>query len=224
MLVFLVIFAIISVAHIIFILLEKTKPRYMSKLLIVPPLLAAYIAGAETPLLFPVFALTLGWLGDLLLIRIEKKICFKLGLASFLLGHLCYIFTFIWFLGFFGIEGTGRLNITILTICMPVAIIGGLLLLRLIKPSKEMFIPVIVYMIVIQTMTILGLQVLIFNPGFAGALVFLGCVCFMFSDSVLAYFTFRKINRYGTALLMSFYILAQAGIIMGVMSLTGALF
>jgi len=212
----LIIFAIVGIVQISAILQGKRRLRRISKVFIIPPLLAAYLSGAETWLLFPIFALILGWMGDVLLIRIDKKICFKLGLASFLLGHLCYIITFIWFLSF---DGAVKLNLMVMALCIPVAIIGGVVLLRFIKPTKEMFIPVIIYMIFIEVMTLWGLQVFIFNPGFAGALIFSGCLCFVLSDSILAYYTFRMPNRRGSALLMTLYMLAQEGIILGIMRL-----
>ena len=222
--IFLILFALTGLVHVTAILSGKRTLRRISKAFIIPFLLAVYIAGAGTWPLFPIFALVFGWMGDLLLIRIDKKICFKLGLASFLLGHLFYIICFMWFLGFFGFGGAVKVNVMVMAFSIPLAIAGGIILLRLIKPTKEMFIPVIVYMIVIVTLTLWGLQVFIFNPGFAGALVFFGCLSFMLSDSILAYYTFRMQNRKSSALLMSFYMLAQAGIILGVIALSPGIF
>jgi hypothetical protein len=63
-----------------------------------------------------------------------------------------------------------------------------------------------------------GLEVFIAYPGFGGALVFLGCLCFMVSDTILSYKRFRKTKLLGPAV-MVFYILAQAGIILGILYL-----
>jgi hypothetical protein len=68
-------------------------------------------------------------------------------------------------------------------------------------------------------MTFWGLEVFIANPGFAGALVFFGCLSFMFSDTILSYKRFRKAKFLGPGSVMLFYILAQAGIILGILSL-----
>jgi uncharacterized membrane protein YhhN len=216
--IFLIIFTLVSVAHITFIILKKRKLRRLSKIFIIPPLLAAYIAGAGSHLFFPIPALIFGWIGDVLLIRIDKKICFKLGLASFLLGHLCYIATFIQCLGFFGYGG-GSLSITALVISIPLAIVFGIMSFRFIKPPREMVIPVIIYMVVLETVALLSLQVFVFNFGFAGALIFLGCLFFLTSDLILSYYTFRKLKPLAAVLIMAFYIIAQAGIILGLMSL-----
>ena len=214
---FLIIFAVVSVVHVIAIFFRKEKLRRISKLFIVPPLLAAYIAGQGVTLIFPVLALVLGWIGDALLIRINEKNFFRLGLGSFLLGHVCYIITFAERLGFF--NGTGEINITAIAVFIPLAIIVGVMVFRFIKPTKDMALPVILYTIVIEVMTFWGFEIFILSPGFAGLLIFAGALCFMISDTMLAYYTFRELTLPGAVLLMVFYIMAQAGIIIGLMSI-----
>ena len=216
----LIIFILLSAAHIIFIILKMPTQRYICKCLIVPLLLAVYIAGGGSKFLIPIPALILGWIGDVLLINIQKKINLLLGLASFLLGHICYIAAFIFILGIFGADGAaGRINLTAILIFTPPAIALGFVVFRLIKPTKEMYLPVILYMAVLELMTLFGFQVFLFNPGAAGLLILSGCICFMVSDTILAYYTFRKIKVSGSVLLMSYYILAQAEIIMGILML-----
>ena len=229
--IFLFCFALNCVLNIIFIILEKETLRRISKVLIIPLLLAVYITGMGNKFILPIFALVLGWIGDVLLIRIDKKICLNLGLASFLLGHLCYIISFIQILGFFGFGGTvginsvGNINIPAIVIFMPPAVVLGVVVFRLIKPLKELYIPVIIYMAFLETLTLFGFQVSLFNPGFAGLLILSGCLCFMISDTILAYYTFRKPKRSGSVFLMGYYILAQAEIILGIMMLkAGPLF
>ena len=218
--IFLAIFGIATVVHIVAIILGKEKLRQISKCLVIPPLLAAYVAGAETQFLFVIPALILGWIGDVLLLKINKSIYFKLGLASFLLGHICYIIVFFDVLGIFGSGGAaGHLNIPAILIFTPPAIVLGAVVFRLIKPTKEMFFPVIFYMIVLETMTLFGFQTFLFNPDTAGLLILAGCICFMVSDTILAYYTFRKLKLSGAVLIMAYYILAQAEIVLGLMFL-----
>jgi len=217
--VFLVIFALVSVVHVTAIYIRKGKLRRISKIFIVPPLLAAYIAGQGSPLIFPVLALLFGWLGDALLLRINEKTYFRLGLASFLLGHVCYIITFIECLGFFE-PGGGRINVTALVIFIPIAIIVGVMVFRFIAPPGEMIFPVLLYMIAIEIMTFWGLEIFIFNPGFAGILIFSGALCFMISDTILAHCTFGKLTIPGAVSIMVLYIMAQAGIVIGLLSFT----
>ena len=215
--IFLIVFVIVSVVHIAAIILKKEQLRRISKCLVVPSLLGVYIAGAETLLFFTVPALILGWIGDVLLIKIEKKINFVLGLAAFLLGHLCYVITFLQILGFSG-SGSG-INISAIAIFAPQAFILAVVVFRLIKPTKEMFVPVIFYMIVLVTMSLFGFQVFLLNPGLAGLLILSGSFNFMASDTILAYYTFRKLKLSGAVLIMVFYILAQAEIVLGLVSI-----
>jgi len=218
MMIFLLILGLVSVFHVTAIILRKETLRRISKCFIIPLLLTAYIAGGGTKFLLPIPALILGWIGDVLLIRIQKKIYFMLGLASFLSGHIFYIASFIYILGFFGSD-ICRINIPAILIFTPPAVVLGMVVLRLIKPTKEMRAPVILYMGVLILLTLFGFQVFLFNPGIAGFLILSGCLCFMISDTILAYYTFRKIKVSGAALLMSYYILAQTEIILGLLLL-----
>ena len=218
---FFVVFGLVSVFHIIVIALRKEKLRRISKCLVMPLLLAVYIAGGKGRSFFPIPALILGWIGDVLLIKIEKKAHFMLGLASFLLGHVFYIVTFMYLLGFFGAGGgvVNNINIPALLIFTPSAAVLGMVVFRLIKPTKEMFLPVILYMAVLITMNLFGFQASLFYPGAAGLLILSGCFNFIVSDTLLAYYTFRKLKLLGAVLIMVYYILAQAEIIMGLLQL-----
>ena len=215
-----IVFVIVSVAHIVFIILKMPTQRYVCKCLLVPFLLTVYIAGGGSKFIIPIPALIFGWIGDVLLINIQKKSNLLLGLASFLLGHICYIAAFIFILGLFGADGGAcRMNIPAILIFTPPAVVLGMVVFRLIKPTKEMRLPVIFYMAVLELMSLFGFQVFLINPGTAGLLILSGCICFMVSDTILAYYTFRKIKVSGSVFLMGFYILAQAEIIIGLLML-----
>jgi len=218
------VFILISVFHVFTIALQKEKLRQISKCLVIPFLLAVYIAGAGNKFLFPIPALILGWIGDVMLLKIEKKGHFILGLVSFLLGHILYIFTFIYIIGLFGTGGLSGgkavyFNIPAMVIFVPPVVVLTLVVFRLIKPTKEMSIPVILYMTVLVAMNLVGFQVFLSNPGAAGLLILSGCFNFIVSDTILAYYTFRKLKLLGAVLIMVYYILAQAEIIMGLIFL-----
>lgn len=220
--VFFTVLILLSIFHVAAIILKKEQARRISKCLIVPILLALYISGGGQTFLLPVFALLLGWIGDVLLIRIEKKVNFMLGLSSFLLGHLCYILTFAVILGFFGsAEAAGKFNTSATLLFVPPAFILGVVVFRLIKPGKELFLPVIAYMAVLELMSLFGFQVFLFNSGLGGLLIISGCLCFMISDTILAYYTFRKLKISGAVLIMVYYILAQTEIVLGLLLLKG---
>ena len=214
---FLIIFILLSVFHVGAIFFKKEKIRRISKCFVVPLLLAVYMAGGEHKYIFIIPALVLGWIGDVLLIQIEKKSHFILGLASFLLGHVCYVITFAQILGLFGSGAT--INVPSLVIFTAPTILLAMVVFRLIKPTKEMFLPVLLYMTVLLVMSFFGFQVFLFHPGIAGLLILSGGFNFMVSDTILAYYTFRKLKLWGAVLIMVFYILAQAEIIIGLMKL-----
>ena len=226
---FLGFFAVVSVIHITAIILRKEWLRRISKCFIIPPLLGAYIAGAGNWIIFPIPALILGWIGDVLLIRIDKKSHFITGLASFLLGHFFYIVTFACILGFFGYGAAGpngismvcNINVPALLIFIVPTVFLGMVVFRLIKPTKEMYGPVLVYMVILIMMSFAGFQVFLFHPGIAGLLILSGSFNFMISDTILAYYTFRKLKLSGAVLIMAYYILAQAEIIIGLLLLNG---
>jgi uncharacterized membrane protein YhhN len=95
------------------------------------------------------------------------------------------------------------------------AVVLGIVMLKFIKPNKAMLLPVIFYLIGIVTMSFWALELFVCAPGLGGALIFSGSLCFMISDSILGYYTFRKLRLVGAVLIMLFYVLAQAGIILG---------
>ena len=218
--IFLIGFILVSVFHIATIILKKERARRISKCLVVPFLLAVYISSDGSKFFLPIPALILGWIGDVLLIKIEKKVHFILGLASFLLGHIFYTIAFVQILGFFSTNGTaGAFNIPAIVIFVPPSIVLAMVVFRLIKPTKEMFFPVILYMTVLVVMNLFGFQVSLLYPGIAGLLILSGCFNFIVSDTILAYYTFRKLKLSGAVLIMVFYILAQAEIILGLLLL-----
>lgn len=210
--IFLAIFILIGAAHIICIALQKERLRRISKTLIIPFLFAFYITAAENPQVLPIIALAFGWIGDILLINKRRRLNFKLGLASFLLGHICYAIAFINNLK------TGSLlnfNLNAAFVYIPLAMVIGMLTLMLIKPNKEMLVPVIIYLVGIETMCFWAFELFACNSSFGAALIFSGSLFFIVSDTLLGFFTFRKLKLAGAVMIMLFYIIAQAEIIMG---------
>jgi len=136
------------------------------------------------------------------------------------LGHICYIITFIQIPGLLNPGGNGgNLNIPSILIFTVPALVLGMVVLRLIKPTKEMRVPVIFYMVILIAMNLSGFQIFLLYPTTAGLLILSGCFNFMVSDTILAYYTFRKLKLSGAVLIMVYYILAQAEIVMGLLSL-----
>jgi uncharacterized membrane protein YhhN len=206
--VFIALFIGMSTAHLGSLFFQKRTVQALTKICLLPLLGAVYVFGAEK-FFFPVIlALFFGWGGDMCLIRVCDRF-FRLGLAGFLLGHLCYIPSFIYF--------TERLNIIALLVSIAAAVPLGFVVHSIIRPTKAMNLPVIVYEIVILLMSLSALQLCLSRRDGWGLLVFAGSLCFLISDTLLGYFTFRTKPRYGDFWVMLTYIAAQSGIIWGMM-------
>jgi uncharacterized membrane protein YhhN len=130
-----------------------------------------------------------------------------------MLGHICYIFTFINLLK----DGEGfRFNTAAAFIYVPLALFFIAVLLRvIIRPNREMRLPIIIYIIVIEVMGFWAFELFACSPETGEALIFAGSLYFMISDALLGHYTFKKLTRMGAVLIMLFYVVAQAGIITG---------
>ena len=206
-LVFLVILGVVSVVYLVTLFFKYGLFQAILKCCLVPLVLAVYIFGAEKILLPIVLALVFGWAGDVLLLKGSVFRFFILGLVSFLIGHICYIIAMY--------EFARPFHITALVISIAVGACIGFLLFKIFRPTAEMKIPIIAYEITILTMAVFALQLFLAQGGFFGAFVLAGSVCFLLSDSTLAYDTFRKGPKYGSFIVMFTYIAAQLLIALG---------
>jgi len=207
MLIFLTIFGVVSVVYLASLFFKMGLFQKIVKGCLMPLVLAVYIFGAKIILWQIVLALVLGWVGDILLLKSSDFRFFKMGLVSFLLGHIFYIIAMYGFANPF--------NITVLVISIAAAVCLGLFLFKLFRPPVEMKIPVIAYEITILTMAVFALQLFLAQGSSFGALVLAGSLFFVVSDSNLAYNTFRKGPKHGFFIVMLTYITAQFLIILG---------
>jgi len=172
-----------------------------------PALLVFYLLGKET-ILFPIVAaLVFCWAGDILLINKDKPVFFKLGLAAFLVGHIFYIIAFLVI--------AGHINYTVLLISAIIALPATLVILKLLNADPPMKIPVAVYAVVIMLMSMAALQLMLAECGFPGILIFAASLIFLFSDTFMAYLLFHGKPKYFNVITMIPYIVAQGGIIIG---------
>jgi len=208
--IFLGILGIVSVVYLITLFFKDSLLQFILKGCLMPLVLAVYISGAEIIVLPIILALVFAWAGDILLIKISNLLCFRLGLASFLFGHICYIIAMF--------KYTQPFNIPVLAISILVAACAGFILFKIIKPTSDMKIPVIAYETIILIMAIFAFQLFLANPaGQAGTLfgiyVLAGSLSFLASDSALALVTFQKKPYY--VFCMFTYIAAQLLITLG---------
>jgi uncharacterized membrane protein YhhN len=201
------ILGVVSAVYLTTIFFKPGLLQYVLKGFLILIIFLIYIFNTDADkIIIPIIlSLIFAWAGDILLIKIDNLLCFRLGLASFLTGHICYIIAMVGLIGNF--------NIPILIVSLVIGAVLGFLLFKFVKPPKEMRIPVIAYETVIITMSIFALQVLFFNPATFAILIFIGSLCFVTSDGTLALVTFRKKPFYFFCMLT--YIAAQFLLVLG---------
>ena len=183
------------------------KYSHLLKPLLMPVLLAGYIAAAHPVQGLVIAGLAMGFVGDVALMRKGDK-AFIVGLGAFLLGHLMYAIWFVQRMG--GMPGAWTLGYIAL------AIAAGVLLYRHLKPGLgDMKPAVILYEAVILVMSVAAFALMLARPGWASALRWLGSVSFIVSDSVLAHGIFLGERPRGHFAVMSTYTLAQMLIALG---------
>lgn len=191
----------------------RARLRYATKLLLMP-LLALWLLFATNPTPHAItLGLLCGFLGDLLLLAAAKKsFFFVVGSSFFAAGHALYAIYFLTHLGAaprFGLIAFGALLY---------ALYIALLLRRLRKGEigGKMQVLAASYLAVISFMSLCAFLFAVTNGSIWHWMVFAASLLFLFSDSVLAYDKYYKKLKFRYLIVMSTYILAQAGITFGV--------
>lgn len=205
----------VTALHLFFCFKENERGRHWSKVFIMP--LLAFSLFALTSREIPLYiGILFGWIGDLFLIFKKRSKWFLFfGLIAFLLGHALYIaeivrlfsFSVPWFV---------------------YAIVGGIGLLfiaigyRLVHERLgKMALPASFYAFTLTVMATSAFAlcvnyVFLWGPVF----VFLGCLAFILSDFLIAYTYFYRDIRRRDFFIMIPYVLAEAGITLGIALLT----
>ncbi len=149
-------------------------------------------------------------LGDIFLMLSNDA--FILGLASFLVAHSLYIFAF-WK------ENEGFPETSLKTILLrsmvllfPAAILFG----EMQKNLGDLTLPVVIYILVIETMGLTAWLRREYQSLNAYFLTFLGAILFIISDSTIAFNKFIQPFDFANVLIMTTYILGQFFIIEGI--------
>lgn len=194
------IFATISIFEIICGTISFREGVFLTKPLIMFSIIAFYYLQSQKTLekqdILMMIAFTFSWLGDVFLM-FSGEIFFMLGLGSFLMTHLFYIYVFSrnkekanW---------SARIFIPILSISVFSLIYNHV--------EKGLLIPVLVYMLAISLMAITASERKTNTESFR--FVFVGAILFLISDSFLAIEKFAYKIPVSTLLVMSTYVLAQ---------------
>ena len=201
------IYCAVGIVNLASALFFKEGIRKVSKCCLMPALLVFYVLGTER-VYFPIIAaLAFSWAGDFLLINKDKPVFFKLGLAAFLVSHVFYLVAFL--------NLAGSINAIALIVSAVIAIPLTIVLLKLLNADPPMKVPVAAYAVVIILMSMSALQLMIARPGLAGILVFAASLVYLYSDTYMAYLLFHGKPKYFNLITMIPYIIAQGGIVMG---------
>jgi alkylglycerol monooxygenase len=189
--------------EVFFELLQKRKGILFFKPLATALILAWFACAAWPMQAKGLFALGLGLslLGDAFLMWPERF--FIAGLASFLAAHAAYV-AYLASLNL-GLPWTALLwpGLAIALYCIP---FYGQLLSGM---PKAMRLPVAFYMLAIGLMAVLSLSLALQEPRPATWALALGALCFMASDSLLAWGRFKAEQAWHKPVLMALYYLAQ---------------
>ena len=211
----LVIFFTISIGHLAAIALELPLFAEVTKPMLMIALLVHFNKSVPKTALnkFVNAALILSAIGDTLLIfNDENPLFFMLGLGSFLLAHLVYIF-----LNLNLIDSEDR---KLKFHWRDILFAGfGLFMFRLLRPNLgEMMIPTLIYTVVICMMGITASKRIGKTSKRSFQLIMIGAITFMISDSLLAIDKFYVAIDHADLLIMFTYITAQFLIISGIIA------
>ncbi len=177
------------------------KPGVMVLLLGVALTLPAGSAARLPFLLAVLFSLA----GDVFLMLPDRKKWFVFGLASFLVGHLCYI-PGLWSRG----VGLPAFVVGLVVVLAGAGTVGLRVLGALKQSEPKLLVPVQAYMAVLGLMAASAV-------GTALPVVAIGGILFFCSDSILAWNEFVHEVPYGKLLIHVTYHLGQIGLVMALL-------
>lgn len=198
-----ILFAGVSITHLVFVFLEKEKQREITKpMIMVALLIFALLSKINEPLIYLGMAFSL--LGDVLLLLRSRKIYFVIGACFFSLTH---IFNFILVSRYL----PPRLN----WLYFAIVILFGYLLVELIRPlikkqMKKMSYPCLAYLYIVFALIINILIAFIAQPNIYLGIMLVGGACFLTSDIILTVYNFVNRFKHGNFILMLFYVLGQS--------------
>ena len=213
----LILYAIISLLHLWAGQFSQPEIAFYTKPLLMP-LLASwfYFSTKNHPSSFRnliLVALLFSFGGDTLLmfVRSQGEHFFLMGLGSFLLAHLCYLFAF----SKYKKQLRGWLSSKSIFAFPLVFFVAGILIYLVPDIAKALQVPVVIYSLVIMMMVLsvfnLGgkIRVDIFKVLFVGALLF------MFSDMMIAVNKFKMELPFAHVAIMLTYLLGQFLLVKG---------
>lgn len=184
------------------------RMRDVSKVLLMPLLLATYCCFAAKIDLLVVTALVFGWLGDAFLLFKRSRILMLCGVVSFALGHIFYIGAML-----FTRPG---LHVSLL-LCIALCVLWLTFVYKKLLPfaPRSLRKPGFVYAFLLSGTCLSALYLLLCSARLCWLFAFVGGLFFMLSDTLLTSQEYRKEMKHGNFCVMLTYIIAQSLLITG---------
>ncbi|MHA1198066.1 MAG: lysoplasmalogenase [Candidatus Heimdallarchaeaceae archaeon] len=187
--------------------------RYVTKPLLIPMLLAFYVVANTSINWWVVVALIGGFLGDVFLMLPDpkkKRVWLRVGLVSFLLGHIFYIVAFILIS-----QNFSHYRWWSIFLAIPFVIGAIIVHPRLTKHTGDMTIAVTAYIVIIGLMGISSTFLLGLGTTTGFILIYIGAWLFVISDILNGIAKFVVQFNYERVITMLTYILGQLLLILG---------
>ncbi|SFE92910.1 lysoplasmalogenase [Flavobacterium xueshanense] len=179
-------------------------------------LLAVYFQERFSTKKILLTALTLSWVGDIILMFADKgELYFIAGLIAFLLSHIFYIILFSKQLKIY----LKKSKIIFWVGVTAIAFYLIVMMLILLPSLGDLKIPVFVYALTISIMLLFALKGFLNWQKPANSYILIGAIVFVASDSLLAFDKFYAPLQYSSLLIMATYLLAQYMIVIGILKL-----
>ena len=206
-----------SLIYLIIILLGREDIAWFLKPFLLPFLIVAvYLHDHFPSKKILLIALTLSWIGDIILLFADKgELYFIGGLIAFLFSHIFYILLFNKQLKIYLKKSkiTYWIGITLIIIYL----IG---MMAILMPNLgELLIPVFVYAMTISIMLLFALKGFLNWQKPANSYILIGAIIFVASDTILAFNKFYTAIQYSSFLIMATYLTAQYLIVIGILKL-----
>ena len=206
-----------SLIYLIIILLGRQDIAWFLKPFLLPFLIVSvYLHERFSSKKILLTALTLSWIGDIILLFADKgELYFIGGLIAFLFSHIFYIVLFNKQLKIYLKKSKiiYWIGITIIIIYL----IGMMVLLM--PNLGNLLLPVFVYAMTISIMLLFALKGFMNWHKPANSYILIGAIIFVASDSILAFDKFYAPIQYSSFFIMITYLTAQYLIVMGILKL-----
>ena len=211
------IFIAIAFIYLALLFFSGEDSAWFMKPLLLPAMMSGVLASEKFPTKnLLVWALVFSWFGDVVLMFADKgELFFIIGLLLFLTAHMIYILLFNKQQKTQNSSNNSGLYIGV------VFIVGYLFVMLFVLYPKlgGLKIPVTVYAMVISMMLFMALKGFFGWQNPANYYVLTGAICFVVSDSLLAFNKFYEPIQLATFNIMSTYLLAQFLIVFGLLVL-----